>query len=97
MKFGETACMLGCGSLFLGLTMIAATVILSRDELRKIRRTFYAAPSSLAILSLLFFWLAGARISMTIASAWLVGALFAATLSIELGLRLRRAVFSAQS
>lgn len=90
MQWGELVCMMTCGAFFLGLTTVIGGMILTRAELRRIRRTGYSVVALLAGASLLVFFCFGAEIALNYALAWLVGALAAGILGTELCLGIRR-------
>lgn len=90
MSYGEFVCMAFCGALFLGLTTLIAGFILSKTELMKIRKTCYAPVVLLGATSLAVFFCFGAEIAFVLALTWLLGAVMAGALALELAFGLRR-------
>lgn len=90
MQFGEKVCMLGCGALFLSLSLLVATIfVLNRDEIRVLRSHRIGQIGILSTLSLAAF-LAFGMTSIEVASLfWLLGATMGGMLSLELSWMVR--------
>ncbi len=93
MRWGELACMVGCGCLFLGTTSLVANFLLSNSELRRVRSRAYMMIILLSVGSLLTFIGFGAEVALIYAVAWLLGAIFTGVLATELSFRLRSMVW----
>ena len=92
MKFGESVCMLGCGGLFAGLSLLAASLLLKPEEVRSLKQHEVLHLVSLATLSLGAFLCLGGEIVFTLGLVWLLGAVLGGAISLEAGWALRRVV-----
>ncbi|HVK60442.1 MAG TPA: hypothetical protein VM432_02780 [Bdellovibrionales bacterium] len=80
--WGHNACMIACGTLFLGASILTAGYFLSIEEVRALKRTEFLQALSLGAVSLAIFAVFGAELALAFAGLWLLGALvggFAAT------------------
>lgn len=75
MKFGHSACMVLCGSLFLGLSVWMAWLALSREEFKVLGRHSLLQVSVLGAVSLAVFWGLGAQVFLEVAAFWFFGAM----------------------
>lgn len=75
MTFGHSACMTLCGVIFVSFSLIAAWLILNRDEFAVIKRNYFIQICSLSLLSLAIFIALGANVTLSIALLWFLGAL----------------------
>ncbi len=96
MRYGETACMLGCGSVFLGASSLLGSLILRPGEIRVIRRSRLLQLGVMATLSSGVFACLGGEMMVTLGVAWVAGSLLGGLGSLELGWlvrsRLRRGI-----
>jgi hypothetical protein len=90
MYFGDKACMLGCGAVFLTGTAFVSSLVLSPEEIRAIRRTGLLQFSILSIASLGVFLFTGANIALGLGLFWILGSVLGGMGSLELGWLLRR-------
>ncbi len=90
MKFGESVCMLGCGALFAGLSLMAASLFLRPEEVRALKQHEVLHLVSLATLSLGAFLCLGGEVVFTLGLVWLFGAVLGGVVSLETGWALRR-------
>lgn len=90
---GHHFCMIGCGILFMGLSILAAGYFLTLDEVRILRKTEILQALCLSLLSLGVFAFMGAQLVLTMATLWLVGALIGGFMATELMWSLRKASF----
>ena len=90
MSYGALACMAFCGALFLGLTVLIAGLVLSEQELAKIRKTGYAPVVLLGVVSLVVLFCFGAEIALNLALVWLLGGTMAGVAFTEATLALKR-------
>lgn len=90
MKFGETVCMLGCGAIFAGTSLLVASILLKPEEIRVLRENQILHLTSLATLSLGSFLCLGAEIFEAISLIWMLGAILGGALSLELGWKIRK-------
>lgn len=84
MSWGETACNLSCGALFLGSGAIVSGFFLKHDELRTLRKNRFISLTGLAFLTLTLFVLFGVKIQLFMFLVWGVGAISTAMVSLEL-------------
>lgn len=85
MRWGEEACMLGCGAVFLGTSALVSSLVLRPEEVKVIRRTELLQFSILGLLSIAVFIFAGATAIGTLALFWLVGSILGGLTTLELG------------
>ena len=90
MALGEQGCMVGCGAVFMGGSLLAASLVLKSDEVRAIRRTELLQISLLALLSLGVFVCAGVGVVAGLGLFWLLGSVVGGLGTFELGWALRR-------
>ena len=83
MMGGHGICMILCGILFVGLSLLAAGFFLSIEEVRALKKTELLQALSLGLISLGVFTFAGAELALTMVGLWLLGALIGGFLSIE--------------
>ena len=95
MKFGEEACMLGCGAVFMSGSALMAAIVLRPEQVRVIRKTRFLQISSLALLSMAVFVCAGAGLLISMGLFWVLGSVLGGLVSLEIGWALRFRVASA--
>ncbi len=74
MRFGHSACMLFCGFLFIGTSLLMARLLLHRYEFAIIRNSYPLQIFALCSLSLGVFMALGAHMSLGITVLWVIGA-----------------------
>ena len=90
MKYGEAVCMLGCGALFLSLSLLVVSLfVLNRDEMRVLRSNRIGHIGILSTLSLTAFIAFGLTSIEMAGIFWLLGALVGGVVSLELGWKAR--------
>lgn len=80
---GHHACMVGCGILFVGLSLFLAGYFLSLEEVAALKRTQVLQTLSLGVISLSFLIGVGAQVALTIGILWFVGAMIGGLLAVE--------------
>jgi hypothetical protein len=85
MRWGEEACMMGCGAVFLGVSALVSSLVLLPEEIKVIRRTGLLQFSVLGLLSISIFVYTGATAIGTLALFWLVGSILGGLTTLELG------------
>jgi hypothetical protein len=80
---GHSVCMIGCGVLFVGLSVLASGYFLSIEETRALRRTGFPQSFALSAVSLGLFATVGAELALTFAALWLLGALIGGFIATE--------------
>lgn len=86
---GHTYCMAFCGALFVGASSLSLSFVLTPEQVKVLRKNSLLQFSILSFLSLGVFLFFGAEILLIPASLWLVGALTAGILSVEIGWNVR--------
>lgn len=89
MAFGHTGCMAACGALFVGSTMLLAAMLLRPEEVRAVRASMLLQVMFVSLFSVGGFVCLGADMFLSAALVWLIAALVAGILSVELGWKLR--------
>lgn len=82
--FGEYGCLFACGSFFMGTSLLVASLLLSRDEIRQVRKHRVLELGSLALLSLGFFFMLDQSILIPLAVAWVMGGFLSSQAFLEL-------------
>jgi hypothetical protein len=90
MRFGDQACMLGCGAVFMGGSALTASLLLRAEEVRAIRRTEVLQISVLALLSMGVFICTGAGVVASLGAFWVLGSVIGGLGTFELGWAVRR-------
>lgn len=86
---GHAYCMVLCGFLYLSVSALAFSFLLKPEEIRSIRKDFYAQLIILAGLSLGVFVCLGAEVLIFPTLLWTVGSLVGGFGALELGWRVR--------
>lgn len=87
---GSAYCMSFCGALFLGISAFSIAFFLRIEELRKVSNNAFLQIALLTIISLAALFFLGAEILLIPALLWLAGAVGVGTLSLKVGLRVRK-------
>ena len=72
---GHHFCMLGCGILFIAVSIFAAGYFLTVEEVKALKRTEFLQNLSIGLISLGLFSTFGVEMIISIAGLWLLGAL----------------------
>lgn len=75
--------MIGCGVIFVSLSILVSGYFLSIEEVRALRRTEFLQTLGLGVVSLAMFVAAGAEVAVTFAALWLLGALLGGYVATE--------------
>lgn len=94
MQFGHAACSVACGVIFLGLGTLLSVLLLRPEELRVLQRTALLQFSSLAMIALGAFICVGAKVILTLAVFWFMGAIIGALLIFKIAYRIKFAELS---
>jgi hypothetical protein len=94
ITFGYYGCMAICGVIFLGSAALFASLILSRDEVRKINSYSYLFFPSLCILTLLIFFVLGAKLFVESMLFWSLGGTLGSILFFYLGAFFKNNLYS---
>jgi hypothetical protein len=92
MRFGDSVCMLGCGALFTGLSLLVASLVLRPEEVKVLRRQRVLQIASVATLSLGAFLCLGSEIVAALGMAWILGGVLGGAGSLQLGWSVRKSV-----
>ncbi len=87
---GHNFCMLGCGVLFVSLSVLAAGLFLTIEEVSALKRTEILQTLSLALFSLGLFAAIGAELTVGVAGLWLIGGFIGGFASAETVWRLKQ-------
>lgn len=87
---GHHFCMLGCGILFVGLSVLTAGFFLSIEEMNALKRTSHLQTLALGLMSLGLFLSIGAEFAIGIAALWLLGGYIGGFAATETVLRLKK-------
>lgn len=90
MKYGDTVCQLGCGFLFMSLSLLVASFALKPEEVRAIREHRWLQLGSLAMLSVVVFACTGGTVALGFGLIWAAGAVIGGITTLELGWSIRR-------
>ncbi len=72
---GHHFCMIGCGVLFVSVTVLSAGYFLSVEEIRALRKNDLLQNLSLGLISLGLFAAFGAELAVGVAGLWLLGSI----------------------
>lgn len=87
---GHQFCMIGCGILFISLSLFAAGYFLTVEEINSLRKTKLLQTLALGLISLGMFEAFGAELALGIAGLWLLGSLVGGLAATEAVWRLKR-------
>ncbi len=87
---GHHFCMLGCGILFVGLSVLAAGFFLTIEEVNALKRTSHFQTLVLGLMSLGIFLSFGAEFAVGIGAVWLLGGYIGGFAATETVLRLKK-------
>lgn len=73
-NFGESICMLICGSIFVGSGAIFAAYTLNLAEVKKIHKSSFLYFTSISILSISVFMILGTKLYLNLVFFWFIGA-----------------------
>lgn len=93
MQYGETVCMVGCGALFTGASLLVASFALRPEEVRVFREHRLLQMTSIAALSIGAFFCVGGTIVGGLALVWALGAIVGGMVTLELGWSIRRLTY----
>lgn len=89
---GHYVCMIGCGILFVGISLLLGGYFLSIEEIGALRKTQFLQIAALGILSLGFLLAFGAKIALNIGILWLIGAMVGGIGAVQTIFRIRPVV-----
>ena len=92
MKYGESACMLGCGALFTSFSFFIASFALKPEEVRALKQHEVLHLISVAILFLFALIYFGGDVALTLGLVWMLGAVVGGALTLETGWALRQSL-----
>jgi hypothetical protein len=87
MRYGHSTCMVLCGVLFIGLTILLGSLVLRREELLVLSKNAPLQVFGLSLFSLVVFIAFGAEIAAEIGILWLVGAMIGGVLTAKTVIR----------
>lgn len=83
MTFGHSTCMVFCGVLFIGLTILLGRLLLQREELFVLSRSAPLQVFGLSVLSLAAFIGFGAEVVLGIGILWFIGAMVGGVMAVK--------------
>lgn len=86
---GHNFCMVGCGILFVSLSILASGLFLTVEEVNALKRTEFLQTISLGIISLGLFAVVGTELALSLAGLWLLGSLIGGFVATETIWRLK--------
>ena len=89
-RFGESICMVICGSIFIGSGALFAAYLLKSSEVRKIKQSSFLYYTSISIMALSSFMLLGSEVYLTLAAYWFAGSTIGGVIVFELNRLIRR-------
>lgn len=93
MRFGVEVCMVGCGALFAGTSLLASSWLLSRDEVRVFREHRVLQSGVLSLAAVGVFLCLGAEVLEVLTVFWLIGSVIGGIASLEIGWAFRHRVW----
>lgn len=87
---GHNICMIGCGVLFVGLSLFLGGHFLSIEEVIALKRTKVLQVVSLGVISLSLLIAVGAQVALSIGLLWFIGAMIGGIAAVETSLVLKR-------
>lgn len=90
---GHYFCMLGCGILFVAVSIFSAGYFLTLEEVKSLKRTELLQNLSLGLISLGFFAAFGAELALSIAGLWLLGGLIGGFFATSIVWKIRNSHF----
>ena len=88
-RFGQSICMILCGSIFLGSGAIFASYLLKPNEVEKIYQSKFLYYMALSILFLCFFLIFGVETYIGLVLPWFIGASLGGLVVFELNRAIR--------
>ena len=93
-NFGESICMMICGSIFTGSGALFAAYILQAQEIKKIKESRLLYHISISIIALSTFLVLGSVIYLVLSLYWFIGSVISAMLLFEVNTILRKGLFN---
>lgn len=87
MKFGHSTCMVMCGILFVGLSVLLSRMVIRPEELRVFRKNAWLEVFGLSMISIGVFASLGAQLTVAVALLWLLGAMLGGVSMASIPLR----------
>lgn len=85
MHMGPHLCMIACGATFLSFSALVTSILLSSDEVRKLRKWGVVQIGLLSLLSLVGFAIFGEEMVISFALSWYFGSVLSGVAFMELG------------
>lgn len=90
MQFGEPVCMVGCGALFMATSAFFAALLLSVEEVRKLRSREFVWLPVLSLFSLGGFVCLGGNVVLSLGMVWFLGSILGGVATLEIAWIVRR-------
>ena len=92
MRFGDQACMLGCGAVFMAGSALTASLLLTPEEVRKLRSKAILLFPALTLFSIGVLICVGGGLILNLGLFWMIGSVLGGVASLELGWLIRSRV-----
>jgi hypothetical protein len=93
-KLGPYGCTVACGALFIGITIILASLFLNEEEIKTIKKFWPLQLVAICLLSLGSFLMLDAEIILSFGIAWIAGGLLGGLTMLETGLFMKKKVLA---
>jgi hypothetical protein len=90
--FGKIGCTIVCGFFFLGISLLVATLVLKKEEIKIIRKKRFLEVLILAFLSLGFFLMIDVEVVFGMAILWFFGSVLGGLILLEAGWEFRKRI-----
>ncbi len=90
---GHHFCMMGCGTLFVGISILTAGYFFTLEEIKALKRTEFLQNLSIGLISLGLFTAFGVEFILSIAGLWLLGGLVGGFVATAAMLKLKTVSF----
>lgn len=90
MHLGSIGCTISCGALFLGTSMLTASLLLRPEEIKILRKGTIFHLLVLSLFSMAILICARAEIILGVGATWLLGSILGGASTLELGWMIRR-------
>jgi hypothetical protein len=93
-NFGESICMIICGSIFIGSGALFAAYLLKSNEIKKIRESRLLYYTSISIVALSVFFLLGSDIYLKLTFFWFSGSTIGGIIMFETNRFIRKEILN---
>ncbi len=90
MQYGHAVCSFGCGAFFVGSGALVTSFVLTREEIRSIRRTEFLQLMLISAIAAAVFLALGGDVIDSLGLMWIAGSTLGGLTALELGWSTRR-------